>query len=550
MKTKQELRQMIGRTDGRAYPALKDLKGIYAFGPYALSIDHVQGDPFAAPSDLSLILPGDFPPELWQDKASRIALQDHLLRKFSKTLNDFSRSRGSGKSGQLFAARPGQEILERTSCQINGQTGQIRMRFRAGLPAHGRRVDGNALETMLLESVDQAAKKALFYEKYSDKEKQEVHDVHALAQDQKALRQILKDNHWTAFVKDGAILPRKSGISGLPMEQAVPFESPESLRQTVHLPYAGAVSGMTIPEGITLICGGGYHGKSTLLDALEKGVYNHIRHDGREYVVTEESAMKIRAEDGRNVQSVNISPFISHLPNKKDTNCFSTEDASGSTSQAAALMEALESGSRTLLMDEDTSAANFMVRDALMQEVIHPDQEPITPLSDQIKNLDCSVVLAAGSSGAFFQPADLILQMDAYRCKDITQLAKEKAAAHPAAKSQREQIVYASRIPLPANRDRTKIKTHRTDTVSIGREETDLRLVEQLVDTEQTAAIGQLMVLADKYANGKRSLQDIASLLEQDMDNDFNCLHHAARPRKQELMAAFNRQRHQKIVQR
>ena len=101
---------------------------------------------------------------------------------------------------------------------------------------------------------------------------------------------------------------------------------------------------MGIRKGITLIVGGGYHGKSTLLKALEAGVYNHIAGDGREFVITDDTAFKLRAEDGRSITGVDISPFIKNLPNKKDTVHFSTEDASGSTSQAANLMEALESG--------------------------------------------------------------------------------------------------------------------------------------------------------------------------------------------------------------
>lgn len=74
---------------------------------------------------------------------------------------------------------------------------------------------------------------------------------------------------------------------------------------------------MGIPEGVTLIVGGGFHGKSTLLQALERGVYHHIAGDGREMVITRQDAVKVRAEDGRNIEKVNISAFINNLPAKK-----------------------------------------------------------------------------------------------------------------------------------------------------------------------------------------------------------------------------------------
>ena len=180
---------------------------------------------------------------------------------------------------------------------------------------------------------------------------------------------------------------------------------------------------MGVPEGITLIVGGGYHGKSTLLSALQAGVYDHIPGDGREYVITDASGVKIRSEDGRFVKDVDISMFFSNLPNGKDTRRFSTEDASGSTSQAAAIVESMEAGSRLILLDEDTSATNFMVRDTFMQEVIARDKEPITPFLERARDLyakaGISTILVAGSSGAFFHIADTVIQMDNYVPVDI-----------------------------------------------------------------------------------------------------------------------------------
>ena len=255
--------------------------------------------------------------------------------------------------------------------------------------------------------------KSLIYRKLDQKK---VQQAVWLAEDQAMLRQILKKEKLVAFVANGSVLPRKSGVSDLPMKDSVPFESPASMERTFVLPHRGEIRGMAVPEGITLIVGGGYHGKSTLLDALQMGVYDHIAGDGREFVLTENTAVKLRAEDGRSVKNVDISLFINNLPNGKDTHQFSTPDASGSTSQAAAVMEGLEAGTRLFLIDEDTSATNFMVRDDLMQHVIHTDQEPITPFLERARDLyeqsGVSTILVAGSSGAFFYIADYVIQMD------------------------------------------------------------------------------------------------------------------------------------------
>ena len=218
----------------------------------------------------------------------------------------------------------------------------------------------------------------------------------------------------------------------------VPFVSPDSMKVTMKLPYKGVLTGMGIRKGITLVVGGGYHGKSTLLKALESGVYPHIAGDGREYVVTDDTAMKIRAEDGRSIRHTDISMFINDLPNGKDTYAFDTEDASGSTSQAANVIESMEAGTQVFLIDEDTSATNFMVRDELMQQVIHRDMEPITPFIERVRDLyqedGISTVLVAGSSGAYFQIADQIIQMDKYVPREITELAKKAASDYPALK--------------------------------------------------------------------------------------------------------------------
>jgi len=400
MQSGSELRNKLKSIDHRGYPAYKELKGQYDFKEYVLSIDHVQGDPFAAPSRLSVLVKAEkagFPASFFDTHAKRITLQDHLTRLFAAQVSGGSfQAKGSGKSGLLAVSKCGQQVLERTALKI--KKGDITLRFEAGFPANGRTINARELEKMLFDILPSCVKKSLYYGNINqEKLKQAI----CLCQDQQFIREKLKELSLCAFIAEGAVLPRESGISEKPMRGAVPFQSPASLKVSLQLPNKGEVTGMGIPRGITLFVGGGYHGKSTILQALQNGVYNHVMGDGRELVITDASAIKLRAEDGRSISNVDISPFIKDLPNKKDTTHFSTEDASGSTSQAANLMEGIEAGSSLFLIDEDTSATNFMIRDQLMQQVISGREEPITPFISRVKSLyrdkGISSIIVAGS---------------------------------------------------------------------------------------------------------------------------------------------------------
>ena len=381
-----------------------------------------------------------------------------------------------------------------------------------------------------------------------------------LAEDQHYIREMLPKMGLCAFVADGSILPRESGISPRPMKGGVKFRSPKELEVTLELPHRGKITGMGIRKGITLIVGGGYHGKSTLLKALELGVYDHIAGDGREYVITDSTAVKIRAEDGRSIRKTDISMFINDLPNGKDTVGFCTEDASGSTSQAANVVESIEAGASLLLIDEDTSATNFMIRDELMQRVIHRDMEPITPFIERIRELyedyGISTVIVAGSSGAYFHIADTIIQMDRYVPKDITEYAKKEAESYPMLTGPEEKAEKPDfrRCPQPSpafkGNDRIKMKTMGREAVMINKETIDLRYVEQITDSEQVTTLGYCVRYAQKHLlNGRKDLRQIVEELEQVMEkgtlsalcessSSVACM---AKPRRQEIFACFDR---------
>ena len=561
MKSQEVLKNMLARIDHRGYPAYKELQGMYDFGAYMLSIDHVQGDPFAAPSKVHIEVPGQkagFPKEYYDTEDKRTAVQDFVLRLFAGEVQNYSfQAKGSGKSGLLSVSRCGQEILSRSACQMDNHTGSVTVRLEIGFPAHGRTIDAKALEKILFGYLPECVKKTLYFSAVPAKELQKA--VH-LAEDTASLRRQLKEKNLAAFVADSAVLPRQSGVSDRPMRDAFPFQSPKSLRVEMHLPNAGVITGMGIPKGVTLIVGGGYHGKSTLLKALEAGVYNHIAGDGREYTVTDDTAVKVRAEDGRSIHDVDISMFIRNLPNGKDTVHFVTQDASGSTSQAAGVAEAVEAQTKLLLIDEDTSATNFMIRDVLMQRVVHGSQEPIIPFIDRVRELyekeGISTILVAGSCGSYFHKADLIIQMNRYEPVDITEYAKTQAKEFPLAQSENPTYKKSShkRCPKTSKRadDRVKIKTTGLDTICINKENIDVRYIEQLVDSEQLNALGHMLAYAQKHLfDGKKTLLQITDELYEKIHRDgieSVCgLSYVpaglALPRKQEFMAVVNRYR-------
>lgn len=563
----ESLRSLLLRLDNGSYKAYKDIKGSYEFGDFTLIIDYVQGDPFASPSRLRVKMPqtvAGFPRELYASDSREIALRDYLTRQFARAAKKIATSRGTGKSGLIAIASVGQEVLERSAAWIDEET--VEVRFVVGLPARGRRILGRQAADMLCEDIPDIVDVALHY---SALNKQEVYRHVETVEDADSLRQQLATKGLVAFIANGAILPRRSGVDSRPLtEDVVPFVAPESLQVELNAPNRGAITGLGIPEGVTLIVGGGYHGKSTLLRAIELGVYNHIPGDGRDYVVTDAAAVKIRAEDGRGIAGVDISPFINRLPQGRSTGDFSTTNASGSTSQAANIIEALEVGAKVLLVDEDTSATNFTIRDRRMQQLIAKEKEPITPFVDKVRQLytdyAVSTILVMGGSGDYFDVADTIVAMDNFEPADVTAKAKQIAAQY---KSDRaieggEHFGKISpRIPLAESIDPSrgkkavKVGAKDEDELAFGTEEIDLAAVEQLVDTGQVRAIAAAIVYAkERYLNQKHTLaevldavmQDIASrgldVISPSFQGEF------AYFRRFELAAALNRLRTLKVV--
>jgi predicted ABC-class ATPase len=519
------------RLDGSGYKAYKEIKGRYQFPDFTLIIEHVQGDPFAAPSKLIVRIPQattQFPNHLYQSPSRAVALRDYLTRQFAGAARELTARRGTGKSGLIGIVAAGQEVLERTSALIDSEV--IEVRFWAGLPARGRTILGRQAAEMLCEDVPEIVNRSL---KYAALNSQEIQQHVEVVEASDWLRQQLSKQGLVAFIANGSLLPRRSGVDARPLlEDVVPFQSPKSLEVDFNCPNFGLIRGMGIPAGITLIVGGGYHGKSTLLRAIELGVYNHLPADGREFVVSHPAAVKIRAEDGRSIAGVDISPFINHLPQGRTTANFSTTNASGSTSQAANIIEALEAGAKVLLIDEDTAATNFMIRDRRMQLLIAKEKEPITPFIDKIRQLyreyGISTILVMGGSGDYFEVADTVIAMENFQADDVTERAREIAEKYASDRLLEGGEFFGAitpRIPLPESIDPSrgrrdvKLKVRDVDEVAFGTEDIDLTAVEQLVDPCQLRAIAAAIVYAKEkhLINGERPCPEILDRVMADI---------------------------------
>jgi predicted ABC-class ATPase len=520
-----ELSSSLRALDGKSYNAYKTIKGIYDFGQWQLLIDHIQGDPFAAPSRLRIKVPqnyGKFAKAWYANRVREIALRDFITRAFHGGAQKFSKIMGSGKSGLIVVDCPGQQILEKTSAFVNDDF--VEVRFLLGLPAEGRRILGRRAEQMLCQTLPELVSSTLVADVLDH---EMIKKWVETAEDSEFLRARLNELGLVAFVPDGAHLPRESGVLDTPLKaQATPFQSPESLRVSFNRPNLGAISGMGIKKGVTLIVGGGYHGKSTLLRAIEMGIYNHIPLDGREFVVTASSALKIRAEDGRSVGGVTITPFIKNLPHDRETDNFITENGSGSTSQAANIIEGIEAGAKVFLIDEDTSATNFMIRDKRMQELIHKNKEPITPFVDRVRSLyevyGISTILVMGGSGDYFDVSDQVIAMENYQPWEATAKAKAVAEKYPTGRipeGDRQFGTLRPRVPLLQTlashrglRD-VHIRVRQTAELEYGEQRIDVAAVAQFAHSSQLRAIGYALARMAKEYGEDMTIPDWLELL-------------------------------------
>ena len=541
-----QLTATLKKIEKQNYRAYQQIKGQYDFTDFTLFIDHVQGDPYASASRFRATRAWSLTGLEWlkdESPAFQRAARDFIARSFEQ----FAKQENT-----VSIALNGQTVLDSTAVLFTEEG--IELRFRVNLPADGRSVLGKKANNILTFHLPKFIRRATL-ERELDKEAMVKHCQ--VVEDQSALREQLEAHNLVAFVANGSVLPRIAGNCDLPMKEAVEFTAPESLQVTLHAPNKGYVTGLGIPKGITLIVGGGFHGKSTLLNAIERSIYDHIPGDGREYIVTDQKAMKIRAEDGRCVHHLNLSNYINHLPMGKDTADFSTQDASGSTSQAAWLQESIEAGATSLLIDEDTSATNFMIRDERMQALVAKGDEPITPLVDRIgqlrDELDISTIIVMGGSGDYLDVANTVIQMHDYQAVDVTEKAKQVIAQHPTQRHNESEESLQTFRPRALNRvalmniltdGKFRVSAKGKDSLRFGKEFTDLSALEQIESADEVNAIGWLWFqLAQLPGWCNNPAKEIEEMLSGEWHASLPKQGDLAKPRTLDVMAALNRMR-------
>jgi predicted ABC-class ATPase len=558
--TIDDLERELLRIDRRGYKAYRDVEGAWQGRRVALELEHAQGDPFATPSRVRVRLAPEvhgIPAELWSNAPRRDALCDFVLRALAAVTHTFPRPVGTGNSSRVFVDAGDAEILPRSGCAI-GEHG-LELRFRVGLPARGRSVMGRAAAQLLTQVLPRAAEQ-LAWERLDQERARRWVEV---AEDHAHVQGLLVERGLVAFVRDGSILPRASGISTRPLPGAVPFRSPDSLRVSLPTLHHDEIEGMGLREGVTLITGGGFHGKTTLLEALQYGIYPHVPGDGREWVVTRRETVKVRSEDGRNVAGVDLRPFIHDLPGAQDTARFTTADASGSTSLAAAILESLELGAVALLLDEDTSATNLLIRDARMQALV--EKETITPLIDRVRELyeeaGVSTILVVGGSGDYLDVADEVILMEDYLPRTVIEQARAVAAERPTGRAigdPAHPLRVTPRRPLPGSFDarrgrRERIRARGLRELVFGDDTIDLGALEQLVDDSQVRAIGALLKRLGPAAQRGESLRAAVETLLSGVERAglgrIDPSPELALPRGFELAAAVNRLRGLEVEQ-
>lgn len=556
--------KILAAIDRKGYKAYKTLQGkSFAFGPFTVKFEHVQGDPFAFPSRISVkvsLSDAGFAPSCFDTELRRLAFEDHLLRILHDGIGRIGvKIRGSGKSGVVRIQAPGQKVLKRDAVRVQGNT--LTCILFAGLPAEGRTVLGKECLRLFAEGLAPLWVRSLLAASLDLSSLQRSLDT---LEDYEALKEELKNHGWAAFVANGSLLPRRSGVSDCPLEKGgIVFSAPEDLSARVRLPHGGWIEGMPVPRGITLIVGGGFHGKSTLLRAIQGAVYPHVAGDGRERIATVPSAVKIRAEDGRPVHGVNVSGFMDRLPLVDSTENFSTQSASGSTSQAVNILEAIESGSEFLLMDEDTCATNFMIRDARMQALIPSSLEPITPLLDRVgevyETLRVSTLLVMGGSGDYFDAAHHVIAMEEFRPRLVTSHARK--IAHDSPVKRRREIRFPfppvthrrtdpNRLQFSRGKKDCVIQTQRLLALTMGTHEVDTRYLEQLVEEGQLEMCGWILrrlktLLETGTSSNREGLERIFADIKKEGFEAATPSNHGllALPRIQETLAVLNRLR-------
>jgi predicted ABC-class ATPase len=555
----ERLRDKLLTLDGKPYAAYKTLEGAYRFERFVLFIDEVPVDPIGTPVPIRIRVDqaeAQVPRALWSTPVRRAALEDFIGRRWHEAARRVGRTR-SGRVG-IFIEPGGQEILSRTTCRVAEDS--VDVRSSAVLPAEGRKASGRQAQALWLEDLGQVVDAALVFPPHVAEATRHV-DV---AEDYSMLRALLAERGLVAFVADGAVLPRDPDSDRPALAHLVTFQAPPELAVTLETPHRGPITGLGIPRGVTVILGGAFSGRSTLLRAIASAVYPHVPGDGREHCATAPDAVWIRADAGRRVEGVNLTPFISALPGGDDPTRFHSIAAPPLLAEVASIAEALEAGTSLLLFDEDSVAPRLLARDPLWRHLRPDAREAVTPLADLLRPLyaesGVSTIIAGGAGSSLPGIADTVIGMESFRPSVLTGAARDLAAQWPAVRVAEVRGFGGThhRVPLSDSVAFLRGRRLRADaagpgSLTLARETLDLRALAHLADAAQARGAGAALALAAErgYVDGTRTIREIISVLEADIASggldvlsprDYPVGDYAL-PRRQEVAAVLNRLR-------
>ena len=578
------LKAQIDSLKDQPYQAIQKINGVFQFPQYDFYFIRIQGSPGANPASIAAIncsiAASEIPQSFFQSSCNRLALADFLIRRFNLAIAQFAKqNRGREGSGSFYTIELSQKMLERDSVLFSEK--DIELRFIFSLPGKksGRgQFDAEQAWIMFEQELQNIVEYSLFYKNYDKAARQLLEKYSEIQNTRQQIKNFLAEKGCCVFINNGACLPRQSGVDDKPSskDKTTRFQSPLSLQVNIPLADNKSIQGMVIREGVTCITGGGYHGKSTLLQAIQAGVYAHIPGDGREYIVTRDDAFFVSAEAGRSIKNVDISPFIGLLPNGISTQSFTTDNASGSTSQAANIVEAVQSGSGLLLFDEDSSACNFLIRDDLIKKVLGATADPIKPLYSSLRSFwqqkGISMIFVVGGLGAFLQKADLCLLMENYQCKDITVKVRKKLGkiiededtalsffADRKLSADNFDPVYINQRLQKKIVERIKPLRNAPRQLEYGMDLINLEALPQIAESAQVLSVGYCLLKIRAAMQTHESPEEISYCLDwlyQKLEKqglsflqpDYPGM--LSMPRKYEVTAAINRIRSLKIVEK
>lgn len=534
MASEEVLRKTLKNADGKPFQKYKGIQNNFVLEDFEIIFDDVQNDRMGHTA-IRVRVPhkkAGFPEDMYDTKLREIALRDLIARRFRESARTHARSpipKTSG--GEVFIPRPGQEILERGSVAISPYF--IEVRFTADLPADGNKVSAVAMD-LLMERIKTIISESLYFSAYKQSK---VYNHLQTYENAEFIRENLDSKGIVAFIADGSVLPRRDDDLA-PMVDAKEFVTDPALKVTFDVPYGEPISGMGIPKGFTAVTGASRNGKSALLDAIFAGVYDHIPGDGREYVITSRDAAFIMAEPNRPADSVDISMFVPETPEFDDTSAAKKEFVSSPMSEFVSVSEAVEMGSKLILIDEEYS------NPCVMRKGFLADNEKIISLSEMGSSMGrqgISLVMVSGDESVI-RSADNVLVVEGFKVSpakvERTGNGKEfsmPADRYPVSKG----IVYEK-----GHRD-VNVTAQEIRTIEIGEFKVHVP-VAALFDISQTNTVADAIAYMKEHMDGSKNMLDVckdaigAIKAEDDSTDNGSGMHHAT-IRAIDLAAVLNR---------